>query len=74
MSDWSRLAESCKEATGKEVTDIWEVMEVVDELDIKISKLETELSKSLSIGFIKWYSGMDEDKILTAYKRYLNEK
>jgi hypothetical protein len=74
MSDWSRLVESCKEAVGREVKDTWEVMEVVDELDAKVGKLERELSKSLPIDFIKWYSGMDEDKILTTHKRWLNEK
>ena len=45
MGDWDRLVESCKIATGREVNDHWEVMEVVDELHNKVLELESELGR-----------------------------
>ena len=45
MGNWNRVVESCKQATGRIVEDNWDVMEVVDELSSKISRLEQELSK-----------------------------
>ncbi len=45
MGDWNRLYEACKNATGRDVNDVWEVMEVVEELHEKNIMLEAELSK-----------------------------
>jgi hypothetical protein len=48
------------------------VLSIVDEAYDKIKKSENEIS--FNIDFIKWYSGMSEEKILNAYKRYKKEK
>jgi hypothetical protein len=32
-----------------------------------------ETKEQLPLDFVKWYSGMREEKIMNAYKRYLNE-
>lgn len=50
MSDWSRLYDACKDATGTEITDIYDAHLVVEELDDKCRKLtkENDLLRSVS--------------------------
>ena len=51
MSDWSRLYDACKDATGTEITDIYDAHLVVEELDDKCRKLtkENDLLRSVSV-------------------------
>lgn len=39
----------------------------------KIIDDQNDVIKSLPIDFVKWYSGMKEDNILRAYKRWIKE-
>ena len=45
MSDWNRLYEACKDATGKEIDDIYDAHLVVEELDFEVRRLKAELAK-----------------------------
>lgn len=42
MSDWSRLYDACKDATGIEIVDIYDAHLIVEELDDKCRKLTKE--------------------------------
>ena len=40
MSDWNRLYESCKDATGAEISDEYDAHLVVEELDSNLRELQ----------------------------------
>jgi hypothetical protein len=45
-----------------------------DWLKSEVSKLhQLTVSGQLPLDFVKWYSGMEEEKILKAYERWKNE-
>lgn len=44
MGDWNRVYNACKDATGKEVDDNWDVHLVIEELDAKVRQREEELN------------------------------
>lgn len=41
--------------------------------DAILNLLQADVIKSLPIDFVKWYSGMEEDKILKAVERWKKE-
>jgi hypothetical protein len=45
MSIWNDLVESCRDAVGREVNDLNDVADVVDELNREVCRLKKELSK-----------------------------
>jgi hypothetical protein len=54
--------------------------QILEWIDSEISSLKEQIKKEetlpndiADINFIKWYSGMDEQKIRNAFKRYKNE-
>lgn len=42
MSDWNRIYESCKNAIGKQIEDLFDASVVVDELSTKVNNMYTK--------------------------------
>jgi hypothetical protein len=53
------------EANTKAISDMF--------LNSRSNQLSHKVDTQLPIGFVKWYSGMKEEKILKAYDRWKNE-
>lgn len=59
MGDWDRLHNACKDATGKEIEDLFDASQVVEELSSKLEEKSKEHQKSLMNLyeiFRLWYS------------------
>jgi len=54
MSDWQRLYDACKDATGEEINDIYDAHLVVEKLDSKCCSLSRQIERMQTGIELKW--------------------
>ena len=58
-----------------EKEDFFKDLEAIYNLGLgKVKKEQEETQQKFSLDFIKWYSGMKEEQILNAHKRWIKEE
>jgi hypothetical protein len=69
MGDWDRLHSACKDATGKEIEDLFDASQIIEELDSKCKNLEEKNKEHLKSlmrlyeQFKIWYSRSRNDAV-----------
>jgi hypothetical protein len=55
MSDFQRLFDACKDATGIEIKNMWDAHLVVEQLDTKCGTLERKIVRMETAMELKWF-------------------